>query len=184
MRRAQYVLGLALLVAVSFCLLPALQAADEPVADSPEVTSLLKQAQDHAVRLNNDAELMESFSRNPGMSWQSHAAQVNMIKTHINNLGKVLQQLSDQRESASPWQQKAIDNITPLAGELASDVETTINHINDNQERLFTPQYRDYLKANSELTASLSGLIKDYVSYGKSKAKYEGLGSQLETPGQ
>lgn len=183
MRKAQYLLGLALLVAAFLYLLPALQAADEPVPDSPEVSELLTQAKTRAVQLRNDAEVMKSFSLS-GVSWESHADQLNLIKEHINALGNVLQQMSDQRHLASPWQQAAIDRITPLAAELASNVETTIEHLTNNRNRLQTPQYRDYLTSNADVANSLSALISDYVSYGKSKANYQKLGSELEEPGR
>jgi len=182
MRNARYVLGVALLVAASLYLLPALQAGDNPVADSPEVSELLTQAKNHAAQLTRDAEEMQTFTNNR-MSSESHAVQINIIREHTNNLGKTLQQLSDQRSAASPWQQTAIDRVTPFASELASNIETTIDHINNNQNRLHTAEYKDYLKANYELSAGLSELISDFVKYGKSKATYERLGSQLEVPG-
>lgn len=182
MRKARFLLSLALLMAASLYLLPALQAADEPVLDSPEVTELLTQAKSHAVRLADDADAMHKFGLT-SVSWQSHAAQIDSIRAHTNNLGKVMQKLSDRYEWASPWQQKAIDHITPLAAELASNIETTIEHINNNQERLHTGQYRDYLTSNYELASDLSGLIRDYVTYGKNKARFDVLGTDLKIPG-
>ena len=182
MRKVRYALGLALLLAASLYLLPALQAADNPVADSPEVSELLMQAKDHATQLTRDADEMQAFAKKR-MTAQSHAVKINTIRDHTNNLGKVLQQLSEKRSSASPWQQTAIDRITPFASELASNIEVTIDHINNNQTRLQTAEYKDYLKANYEVSSGLSELIGDFVQYGKSKATYERLGSQLEVPG-
>lgn len=177
MRKAGFVLGLGLLLVAGLYLAPALQAADISTPDSPEVANLLTQAKSHAIQLRNDAEVMQTFT---GSSWESHATQITMIKEHTNNLGSVLQQISDRYESASPWQQTAIDRITPLARELASNIETTIEHINKNQSRLHMPVYKDYLTANSEVSSSLSELISDYVSYGKNKSNYERLGQKLE----
>lgn len=182
MRKAQNVLGLVLLLAAFLYLLPVVKAADNRVPDSPEVAELLTQAKEHAAQLTRDADEMQVFARKK-LTAQSHAMKINTIKEHTNNLGKVLQQLSNNRDTASPWQQTAIDRITPFASELASNIETTIDHINNNQNRLHTPEYRDYLKANYELSAELSGLIGDFVSYGKSKSNYERLGSQLEISG-
>ena len=182
MRKARYALGLALLMAASLYLLPALQASDRSVADSPEVSELLTQAKNHAIQLRDDSDTMQQYATS-GVTWQSHAIHINTIKDHVNNLGKVLQKMSDRHPHASPWQQGAIDRVTPLARELASNIEETIEHINNNQNRLHLPEYKDYLAANYELSSSLSELIGDYVEYGKSKATYERLGSQLEVPG-
>ncbi|HZT68448.1 MAG TPA: hypothetical protein VFC10_01695 [Terriglobia bacterium] len=182
MKKVQYVCGLALLVAASLTLLPVLEAADNPAPDSPEVSELLSQAKSHANQLRNDADTMKSFSAGK-LSWQSHAERIRMIKDHTNDLGKVLQEMSDKRQSASPWQQAAIDRITPLARELAANIETTIEHINNNRDQLHTPRYREYLSANFEVTSSLAKLINDLVEYGQNKAKYESLGKALEVPG-
>ena len=182
MRKARCVLGLALLAAASLYLLPALQAADNPVPDSPEVSGLLTRAKEHAAQLTRDADVMKSFAWQD-MSTEIHSQQITVIKEHTNNLGKVLQQLDDQHQMASPWQQEAIERITPLAKELASNIEMTIEHINNNQNRLHTPEYKDYLSANYELSSGLSALIADFVSYGKNKANYERLGSKLEIAG-
>ncbi|MEJ2009729.1 MAG: hypothetical protein P8Z30_16510 [Acidobacteriota bacterium] len=182
MLKVRYALGLALLMAASLYLLPALQAADNPVPDSPEVSGLLAQAKTRSIQLRDDSDLMRSFNLT-GTFWQNHADQITMIKSHVNNLGKLLREMDSKREMASPWQQEAIDHITPLAAELASSVENTIEHLNTNQNRLHTPQYRDYLTANYNLSVSLSALIGDFVSYGKNRAEYEKLGSELELPG-
>lgn len=182
MRKARYALGLALLVAASLYLVPTLRAAKTTVPDSPDVSNLLAQAKDYAAKLAEDSALMKSFA-NSQMSWESHANQINMIREHINNMGKVLKQMGDRREFASPWQQSAIDRVTPLAAELARDVESTIDFLNKNHERLFQPQYKDYLDSNYEVSSSLSALVSDFVSYGKNKAKYETLGTELEVPG-
>jgi hypothetical protein len=183
MQKVRYLMGLALVMAASLYLLPALQAADEPVPDSPEVSELLTQAKSHALQLKDDSDLMHKWALMK-LSWETHAAQITTIKDHVNKLGKALQQMDQRRKWASPWQKEAIDRITPLARELASNVENTIEHINNNQNRLHMPEFKDYLSANYELASSLSGLISDFVSYGKSKANYERLGSTLEVASQ
>lgn len=181
MPKARFACGLVLLLVLSLYLVPVLQAADNPAPDSAEVSELLTQARSHAALLTRDAAEMQVYGRQR-LSPQSHAVKINTIREHVNNLGQVLQQLNDKRTTASPWQQSAIDRVTPFASELASNIETTIEHINKNQNRLQTAEYKDYLKANYELSSGLSELIGDFVTYGKSKANYERLGSQLEVP--
>jgi len=50
-----------------------------------------------------------------------HADQIGVIKAHVNDSGKILAQLHDARAGASHWQQDAIDRITPLLQEIASN---------------------------------------------------------------
>lgn len=179
MRSGRYVLNAALLVIVCLTLLPALQAGEGPVPESPEVSELLTRAKTSALRLSTDADTMASFTRST-LSWESHAEQIHTITQHVNNLGAILKQLDAKRGSASPWQREAIDRVTPLAKELASDIETTIKHINDHPERLHSPKYQQYVSSNAEVSAELAKLIADFVALGKSKAKYQQLETQLE----
>lgn len=150
--------------------------------DSPHLNQLLAQAKTQSAQLAVEADQMTSYTRTAD-AWQSHASQITIIKDHINALGKTLQEMQDARDTASPWQQDAVDHVVPLAKELASSLEATIAHINQNKNRLGTPAYRDYLRANSEMATDIAGLIKDYHAYGEHKAAYERLGQKLETPG-
>lgn len=145
--------------------------------DSAQASKLLQQARTSAVQLKNDSAQMEAFSSNRA-SWESHARQINQIKEHINNSGKILADLHDQRDSAEPWQQEAIDRITPLLKDLASNTESIIDHLNDRQAT-WHPEYTSYLKSNAEMAADLSNLIRDYLDYGEAKARAERIGAKI-----
>lgn len=183
MRKARYLLGLALLVAASLYLLPALRAADEPVLDSPEVTDLLVQAKGCAARLANIADEMHK-SDVSSLSWRTYAEQLTLMKQEMKSIGSLLGQMNERYEWASPWQQDAIDRISNMAAGLASNIDTTIEHLNDNQERLSPGEFKNNLTSNYELSSSLSKVISNYVSYGNNKAKYDVLGTDLEMPQQ
>ena len=107
-------------------------SAAAQTSDSAKVSNLLAQAESHATLLKNDAATLQSFTRS-GVSWQSHAGQLEVMKTHVNNLGKVEEQLRDARSEGAPWQQEAIDQINPLLQDMADHLTATINHLNENQ---------------------------------------------------
>jgi len=183
MRKARYLLSLALLLAASLYLLPALQAADDPVPDSPEVTELLTQAKNHAVVLRNSTQEMSSF-RLSKVSWQSHAYVLSVIKEHVNRLGEVLQQMNERDRWASPWQQTAMDRINPLAAELASNIEKTIEHVTNNEKGLYLESYPEILTSNSDVASMLWTTVSDFETYGRNKSKAGRLGTELEVPGR
>jgi hypothetical protein len=149
--------------------------------DSKEVSANLEDVKTEAIQLRHDADELKSYTHST-LSWQSHAARVEEIKRHVNNAGKLLSKLDSARASASPWQQQAIDRIGPLLKELASNVESTIEHLNQKPRLLQTGSYVDYAAANYDLASNLAELISDYVEYGKSKAKSEELAAKLEVP--
>ena len=150
--------------------------------DSKEVSGLLSDVKTEAVQLRHDADEMKSFTHST-LTWQSHAAKVEEMKRHVNNAGKLLTKLDNAKGAASPWQQQAIDQITPMLKELASNVTSTIEHLNQRPKLLHTGPYADYVSANYELASNLAELISDYVDYGKSKARSDELAARLEVPG-
>ncbi len=161
--------------------LAALSAAGQQRPDSAHVTQLLQQARGEAARLATEADALSSYTRS-AVTWESHSSQIQVITDHINQLGKTVESLNDAKGEASDWQQQAIDHVTPLAQELASDIQTTINHLNENKTRLRSAPYTEYVKANAENSQQLANLIRDYVSYGQAKVKYEELSDKLGTP--
>jgi hypothetical protein len=156
--------------------------AAQSVGNSEEVSVLLSEAKREAIQLKQDAEEMDSFVRSK-MSWQSHASKLTAIKQHTNNVGELVAKMNNAKATAAPWQQQSIDRITPLLTELAASVTSTIQHLNDNQNRLQHPPYPDYAATNADLASDLSQLISDYVAYGEAKRKSEDLERKLEVPG-
>lgn len=150
-------------------------------ADSAEISSLLSEAQHHAALLDDDADQLVSYTRSK-LHWESHAQQLESMKTHVNNLGNVTAQLNNLRSEGSPWQQQAIDQINPLLQEMANHLTATINHLNENQSRVHMPAYQDYAHGNYELASRISQMIKDFVEYDQAMAKSQSLEQKLELP--
>jgi phage-related tail protein len=140
--------------------------------DSAQASRLLKDARGLAVQLGRDANQMASFQTLT--NWKSHAEQLNLIGDHINKVGKILADLHQARDGADPWQKDAIDKITPLVQELASNTKSIIDNLNGDK-RTWRPEYNAYLKSNAERANDLSKLIGDYLDYEGAKARTQGL---------
>jgi len=98
----------------------------------------------------------------------------------LNAAGRQLTRLNENRALASPWQEQAIDEITPLLPELAANTTAVIEHLDANKTRLHTAEYKEYLTANYEVSKELSALITDFVDYAKHTNKFEHLTNKLE----
>ena len=166
-----------LMAAGAFLALPLLAQRQ----DSAQVSALLHRASADATQLATEAETLTSYSRSK-VSWESHSQQLSTIKDQTNQLGKTLAELQDAKAKALPWQQQAIDQITPLAQELAADLEATIQHLNANRAHIAFARYRDYVRVSADHAQQLSDLVKDYVAYDRSKTEYERLSKRLEVP--
>jgi hypothetical protein len=145
--------------------------------DSAQASKLLQDAKTSAAQLARDTDQMMTFARSK-VSWQTHAGQITLIKEHVNNSGKILADLHNARDGAEPSQQEAIDKITPILQQLASNTESIINNLNTTKTT-WSPEFQGYLKSSSELANDLSKLIGDYLDYESAKSRTQGLGQKL-----
>jgi hypothetical protein len=148
-------------------------------AMATDVAALFQEARTVAAQLSRDAVTMESFTRS-NLTWQSHATQVTQIREHINRAGSILSEMHAARAGASPGHQEAIDRITPVLKELASNTESIINHLNQTPRHLTNPTYQQYLASNMELSRELAASIRDTVDYDATRARMEELQAKLE----
>ena len=172
------------LLAVALFFMAPTKGVAQSSGDSEEVSGLLAEAKTEAIQLERDAEEMKSFVlRSKKLSWESHAVKLTEIKQHVNSLGELVTKMNNAEAKASPWQQQSIDRVTPLLRDLAASVTSTINHLNDNQNRLHFPPYPAYAAANADYATDIAQLVSDYVAYGGAKHKSEDLAQKLEVPG-
>ena len=154
------------------------QTMSAQASDSEEISKLLTDAKSHAVLAEDDAAMLESFTRSQ-RPWQLHSKKLDDIRDHVNALGKVSKQLADLRSEGSSWQQAAIDQIDPLLREMAGQLSMTIKHLRENQSRVHMQAYRDYAHESYELAVKTAGMIQSFVEYDKAKSKAEALEAKL-----
>lgn len=172
--------GLAITLAALLLAAPQMLAQQSATADSPSVAGLLKDARSTALQLRKDAAIMESYGRSK-MVWESHAAQITLIKEHVNKLGGLVQKMNDARDGASTWQKDAIDHITPLLRDVATNITATIDHLNQNKGSFEHHGFRKLLASNYQLTKDFAALVSDYVDYGEAKETFATLESKVGT---
>jgi hypothetical protein len=102
------------------------------------------------------------------------------MKEHVNKAGSIVQDMNNMKGAGSEWQRIAIERITPELREMASNLQATIEHLNQNQSRVHMPPYKDYATANADLAANLAETISDFSNYAQSKGKFEDLGRKIE----
>jgi hypothetical protein len=147
--------------------------------DSERIRELLSEAKGHALKAENDAATLESYARSR-LSWKSHVSQLDAMKLHVNELGKIAGEMNDLQGAGSPWQQGAIQQVTPLLREMARNLTNAIEHLNSNQAQVHMPAFRDYARTNYELARRTADLISDFVDYDEAKSMAESLEQKLE----
>jgi hypothetical protein len=179
MRRRNISLYAALSVGVLLTTAPL--SADSRRTDSEQVSKLLSDAKSEALVLERDAEQLSAFTQS-SVSWQSYADQLSQIRTHVNKVGSIIQQLDDLRVISSQWQKIAINRLTPLLNDLAENTQQTIARLNANPGAVHSVSYRKYVSTHQELASDLASMIGSFVDYGKTKEKFDALTRKLELP--
>jgi hypothetical protein len=153
----------------------------QATSDNPSVTAQLNDAKTIVAKIKKDAIQMQSYAQTTGLSWQTHSTALEKIKTDVNELQQNMRGLQSHRTIASAWQQEAIDRITTLTNDLATNMNATIDRLNKSKSRPTTPPYPEYLKANTRIVTDLGDEIDATIDYGENKAKLDQLGQQLDS---
>ena len=147
-----------------------------------EATDLLREAHFVAAMLDYDAEVLETFTRSPQMSWKSHAEYLNQVRDHINRAGEILARLRQIQHVTAPWQQGAIDRAHPAALAAANQIESAILHVNENKGWLFHPEYTGNLASIAEHADDLKDTLRNFVELGERQEKLRNIELRLEQP--
>lgn len=175
-----YLVILGLVVAGCFLISPAAPAGEIPSGSDAEIRQLLAQVKTEAIALEHDADSLFAWARAKQVSSRSHSESLISMKDHINEAGKLLAKLHEARDTASPWQQQAIDRMYPLLKELADNTQAMINHFNEDKAHIGFAAYEDYAKAGYGLAKELASLISNYVDYGDQEAEFHRLQEKLQ----
>lgn len=174
------------LFAGSFAAVPSLHAEDlrgpttvifvtADVSDTQlQASELLKQIRDSAVTLSKDSDRLQSLISSR-VTRYSYADSLNRIKNHINQTGEQLAQFEEIRRHAAPWQQAAVDRITPIAQQLADNTEAAINYLNASPNWLYSPTYTNTLTAIAEDAQQMKNNVSDFLALAKAQQKVDDL---------
>ena len=155
-------------------------SADTPATpDSAQITQLLNDAKRHAVEAGEDAATLESYTRSR-VSWKLHTYELDSMKKHVNEMGKIASDLQNLEATGSDWQKQAIHQVMPLLRDMAGNLNKTIEHLNENQSQIHMTSYREYTRTNYELAKRTADLTRDFVDYAQALAKATALEDKLE----
>jgi hypothetical protein len=164
---------------VALFLFPVPARAGAVREESQQLTQVLSEARDEAAELARDADETESLIPNE-VSWQTHAAMLDRVKDHVNNMARIIDKPTAARTSGSELQEQAVDRILPLVKELAANTTAAINYLNQNKSRPHGEAYAQYLQDNAETAHQLSSTVSSLFAYEKSMTKIAKLKNKLE----
>jgi hypothetical protein len=139
-----------------------------------EASKLLKQIRTSAFQLATDSDTLESLSR-MRVARESYARSLELVKAHINKTGEQIARLQAIKSEVAPWQQAAIDRITPIAAQIAANTEAAINHINESPNYLYSPEYQSTLSAIANDAKEMRNSVNDFLTLAAAQQKVDHL---------
>ena len=115
------------------------------VSQVSKIDDLLASFESKAIETRRDAAMLESKRRNPRLGWESHSSKLNLMKLHINEMGKMLAELEQMKPKATLFQEKAIEAARPHLEDLARRVEKAIGWLNEDRTSIAKAEYKDNL---------------------------------------
>jgi len=139
-----------------------------------EASRLLKEVQSTATILSREAGVLHWFTRG-SLSWDSHINQANVVKDHINTMGKHLERLQAIRHVVTPWQLQTINSVMPSALILADHAESAIGHLNDRGKPLWDQEYVNHLRGIEGRSGQVKQMVDLHLDLADTQDKLERL---------
>jgi hypothetical protein len=190
-------LGLACLVAavVAVCAAPARAAVSRGCPEQTstpasytwnfkaEANQIFQSVAQDAAAVLDHADKLDAFSRQPGVSWQSHGTELNAIRAQVDDMGAKLGRLETIRRVLAPWQQQEVDQIARRVQLLADNTEDAIHHLNEHQNQLWAPNYQMNTRNLYDEADKLTHSVDTAVAFAKASHEYQTLGNELGVKG-
>jgi hypothetical protein len=153
-------------------------AGDKP---HPEVAQQLKTLKGTAMDLHRQADKLQSYSMNSMLSWRTHSDQQTLVKEHINQLGKMLAELENQKHVANENQRLAIEQVRPHLVGAAQNLTQAMELVNDDRINVRFADYADAVSNLYDHSEMMSEKLDTILDYENSRLRLESLELQPVT---
>ena len=182
------------LAATAAFVVPGMGAAvHECVAGSPtaasytwdfkaEANSIFQNLDILARQTRNHADQLQTYDRNNGVSLESQADQLDMIKQEVNDMGPKLCRLETIRRVLAPWQQTEVDRIAGEVRLMADNTQDAIVYLQGHGEELWVPAYQKYATNLYKEAGALTESLSEAVTYASVSKEYQDLRHKLGMP--
>jgi hypothetical protein len=174
--------------ALAVCAVPASAAtashqcvAGEPTAASytwdfkGEANTIFKDIQADAREAQDHAGMLQSLARDPHVTWDAHADELEYLKSDINDIGAKLCRLQTIRRVVAPWQQNVIDQIVTDTQLMADNAQDAIEFGKTHRMELWLATYQKNLNNLEDEATALTHSVGNAVQYAGVSKEYREL---------
>jgi hypothetical protein len=122
----------------------------------------LDRAQSSALVVAGEADELKRVS-NSMLSPNWHVDKLTALKVEVNGMSREISSLQAQRDSLSPRERHALDEVLPLLQATAANTESAIEYFNENRDHLWMETYRDYAERVWQGSDQIAKILKNYL---------------------
>ena len=104
---------------------------------------------------------------------------LNVIKGDINDAGKELRKLDQERGALLPWQEHLLDRVNALMADAARNATQALRYYNENPLRPIGSEYRGYLEQVHTDTTQAATLVRESLQLDKARATEQKIEQRL-----
>ena len=139
-----------------------------------QVADRLGEFKSKASNLYLRADLLQSHT-NTGLSWQTHADHLAVLKDHVNQLGRSLSELEEMKPQASESQKLAIEHARPHLVAIAQNTTRAMEMLNENRGSTRSPEYIEVASDIYDHADDLRTKLDAILDFENSKRRLDAL---------
>ncbi|HTR45968.1 MAG TPA: hypothetical protein VMM16_01090 [Verrucomicrobiae bacterium] len=156
------------------------QARTENWKSIEKASEKLRELRTISGKLSLSGEALDASTRTHVSSRDGHANRLSLVREHVNAAGKILAELQRMHPELAPWQQQAVDAITPIAARVATHTQAAIVHLNERPHARFVPEYTNHLEGIADHSLSMKETVGKFLDFAEARSKAQALETALE----
>jgi len=145
-----------------------------------EARDTLKEVKGLAVAAEGEADRIGALGLNSSVDSSAHMVPLTELKQDINRMAKELSAVEKEWESLEPWERQAVEKVSPLLQDAATNTQGAISYYNENRLHLWAPEYRDYTEKARHDTEQIADTLKLQLRYEKVRDQEMTLRTTIE----
>jgi hypothetical protein len=152
--------------------LPARAEVSEGIDNGhPKVADQLASFKQAALEMRRHADQLDSMTSARQMHWMSHAQSLEILRTHVNQLGQTLIGLEQLKPHANEGQRMAIENSRPHLAGVAQQLTRAMDLLSDDRRSVIWSPYTNTVSSLYNHADSLYETVDTIMDYEKSRMR-------------
>ena len=136
-----------------------------------------------AFEMRREADTLKSFTPGKRAHWQSHTYMLNVLKSHVNDMGKALEEMEALKPLASEGHKIAIERSRPHLVSVAQNLRQAINLVQEDRNSIYWGEYGEAVSNIYAHADALHTKIDTILDYENARLRFDNLEADAVSAG-